>query len=222
MDSNNFLDNIGVGEREARIFSDIVRNRHFSLGHGIGRSGDITAIQPKAAGSSLIYQLTTHMIKNLIKSDIPKICHALIFPMATGMAIVMSLLTMKQRRPNANYIIWPRIDQKTCLKSMITAGMEVIIIDNIIDAKISKDELRTDINEIKHQISKYGSENILCILSTSSCFAPRAADDLISIGKICQVNDIPHMVNNAYGLQSIAICKLLKKVCICINFAINL
>lgn len=29
MDSNNFPDNCGVGEREARIFSTLVANRHF-------------------------------------------------------------------------------------------------------------------------------------------------------------------------------------------------
>ena len=31
MDSNNFLGNCGVGEREARIASQLVRNRHFRL-----------------------------------------------------------------------------------------------------------------------------------------------------------------------------------------------
>lgn len=59
MDSNNFQNRVGVGEREARIFSPLVRSRHFGLGHGIGRSGDIAAIQPKAAGSSLLNQITT-------------------------------------------------------------------------------------------------------------------------------------------------------------------
>jgi hypothetical protein len=47
MDSNNFKDNVGVGEREARIASSLVRRRHYSLAHGVGRSGDIAAVQPK-------------------------------------------------------------------------------------------------------------------------------------------------------------------------------
>lgn len=34
-----FLDNVGVGEREARVFSDLVSKRNFRLGHRIGRSG---------------------------------------------------------------------------------------------------------------------------------------------------------------------------------------
>jgi O-phospho-L-seryl-tRNASec:L-selenocysteinyl-tRNA synthase len=39
MDSNNFLDNVGVGEREARVASELVARRHYRLAHGIGRSG---------------------------------------------------------------------------------------------------------------------------------------------------------------------------------------
>ena len=41
MDSNNFPSNCGVGEREARVFSEAVYRRHFGLCHGIGRSGDL-------------------------------------------------------------------------------------------------------------------------------------------------------------------------------------
>lgn len=47
MDSNNFVDNVGVGEREARVACDLVAQRHFRLAHGIGRSGDVGAEQPK-------------------------------------------------------------------------------------------------------------------------------------------------------------------------------
>lgn len=44
MDSNNYQGNTGVGEREGRIFSTLVRQKHFGLGHGIGRSGDVNAL----------------------------------------------------------------------------------------------------------------------------------------------------------------------------------
>ena len=47
MDSNNFLDNVGVGEREARVACSLVANRHYRLSHGMGRSGDVAAEQPK-------------------------------------------------------------------------------------------------------------------------------------------------------------------------------
>ena len=53
MDSNNFSGSVGVGEREGRTFSSLVSRRHYHLSHGIGRSGDISAVQPKV---SLNYQ----------------------------------------------------------------------------------------------------------------------------------------------------------------------
>lgn len=37
--------------------------------HGVGRSGDITAVQPKAAGSSLILKLTSSMALDIIKQS---------------------------------------------------------------------------------------------------------------------------------------------------------
>ena len=97
MDSNNFRANAGAGEREARIYSPMVRKkkknhenffnfinemtvgvcghqvaqRHFHLCHGVGRSGDIAAVQPKAAGSSLIMQVSIEKTTSLLK---PKCC----------------------------------------------------------------------------------------------------------------------------------------------------
>lgn len=37
------------------------------MGHGIGRSGDIMANQPKAAGSSLLLQLTRFLAVSALK-----------------------------------------------------------------------------------------------------------------------------------------------------------
>ena len=62
-----FIDNCGVGEREARIASRLVAERHFHLGHGMGRSGDIAEIQPKAAGSSLVAKLANSFALDVIK-----------------------------------------------------------------------------------------------------------------------------------------------------------
>ena len=61
------LGNVGIGEREARIASGLVARRHYHLGHGIGRSGDISEVQPKAAGSSLISKLTNSFVMDILK-----------------------------------------------------------------------------------------------------------------------------------------------------------
>ncbi|XP_013921126.1 PREDICTED: O-phosphoseryl-tRNA(Sec) selenium transferase, partial [Thamnophis sirtalis] len=45
-----------------------------------------------------------------------------VLPMATGMSLTLCFLTLRHRRPKARYILWPRIDQKSCFKAMVTAG----------------------------------------------------------------------------------------------------
>jgi len=199
MDSNNFAGNVGLGEREARIVSDLVARRHYHLGHGIGRSGDISEVQPKAAGSSLLSKLTTSFVMDILKiAGAVHVKHCIVVPVATGMALVLTMLALRTLRPTAKYVIWPRIDQKSCFKSILTAGFEPIIIENILEG----DELRTDIMAISQQVADIGAENILCVMSTTSCFAPRVPDRLEEIAEICKNSEVPHIVNNAYGLQS--------------------
>ena len=46
-----------------------------------------------------------------------------VVPMATGMSLALCMLTFRQMKPSSKYILMPRIDQKSCLKSIILAGM---------------------------------------------------------------------------------------------------
>ncbi|XP_071481281.1 O-phosphoseryl-tRNA(Sec) selenium transferase-like [Diadema antillarum] len=199
MDSNNFHGNCGVGEREGRLSSDMVRRRHYGLAHGIGRSGDITAIQPKAAGSSILSRLTNSMALDVIRmAGVRSAASCFVVPMATGMSLVLCFLTLRQVRPKARYIIWPRIDQKSCFKAIATAGFESVVIENCLEG----DELRTDVEAVSAKIAELGAENVLCVYTTTSCFAPRVPDRLEEVAAICKERDIPHVVNNAYGVQS--------------------
>jgi O-phospho-L-seryl-tRNASec:L-selenocysteinyl-tRNA synthase len=68
MDSNNFIGAAGVGEREGRIVSSLVRDRYFGLGHGVGRSGDLAAEQPKAAGSSVLQRLANYLALDALRT----------------------------------------------------------------------------------------------------------------------------------------------------------
>uniref|UniRef100_A0A665XF18 O-phosphoseryl-tRNA(Sec) selenium transferase n=1 Tax=Echeneis naucrates TaxID=173247 RepID=A0A665XF18_ECHNA len=199
MDSNNFLGNCGVGEREGRVVSSLVARRHYRLIHGIGRSGDIAAIQPKAAGSSLLNKLTNSVVLDILKrTGVRSVVSCFVVPMATGMSLTLCFLTLRHRRPKAQYIIWPRIDQKSCFKAMITAGFEPVVVENILEG----DELRTDLEAVEHKIKDLGAESILCVHSTTSCFAPRVPDRLEELASLCAKYNIPHIVNNAYGVQS--------------------
>ena len=52
---------------------------------------------------------------------------SVLLPVATGMALLLLLLTLRQQRPNARHVIWPRIDQKSCFKCIFSAGKENVI-----------------------------------------------------------------------------------------------
>ena len=85
----------GVGEREGRVYSTLVSQRHFGLSHGMGRSGDITEPQPKAAGSSVLVKLALSLTLDALRRGSgldPKgpAAHGVLLPLCTGMS--MSLL----------------------------------------------------------------------------------------------------------------------------------
>lgn len=147
MDANNYLGNSGVGEREGRIYSSMVRDKNYNLGHGIGRSGDVNALQPKAIGSSLVVKLTQGLTLNVMNKvlGLTSVKDVLILPFATGMSISLTLLTLKSLNPSAEYVVFPRIDQKTCLKCIYTSNLKPLIIE----PKLEGDELRTDTEKIK-------------------------------------------------------------------------
>uniref|UniRef100_A0A1E1X6Z7 O-phosphoseryl-tRNA(Sec) selenium transferase n=1 Tax=Amblyomma aureolatum TaxID=187763 RepID=A0A1E1X6Z7_9ACAR len=198
MDSNNFLGNSGVGEREARIASTLVSRRHYRMGHGIGRSGDISETQPKAAGSSLMNKLTNSMLLHLLQAaGVPAVKSCFIVPMATGMCLSLCMLAFRQLRPSARHVVWSRIDQKSCFKSILTAGFKPVVVELLHVG----DELQTDVAAIRAKIDELGPETVACVLTTTSCFAPRAPDSLEEVAQVCQEFDVPHLVNNAYGIQ---------------------
>ena len=211
MDSNNFLDNVGVGEREGRVVCDLVARRHFRLAHGIGRSGDIAAEQPKAAGSSILLKLTNALALDYIRGicGIRAMKACVVMPMATGMSFSLVLMALRQRRPAGRFVVWQRCDQKSCFKALLTAGLTPVVVENL---KIG-DTLTTNVPGIEAAIQKYGAEKVLCIALTTSTFAPRVPDDVPSVARLAKTLDVPLVVNNAYGLQSSRCCHLINEGC---------
>ena len=187
------------------------------LSHGVGRSGDIAAAQPKAAGSSIIAQLTNSLLLDLIRhagththtvsftvcvsllvcwgTGVRSVEKCVLLPVATGMALLLVLLTLRQKRPSARHVIWSRVDQKSCFKCIISAGstrishsfihicgclclvgFQPVVVENVLEG----DELRTDVREVEEQIGKLGPDSVACVFTTTSCFAPRAYDKCVS------------------------------------------
>ena len=124
------------------------------------------------------------------------------------MSLNLCLLNMRKRRPAADIVIFPRIDQKSCFKSILTAGLTPVIVDNILTEEDGI--LETNLEGIAGKIDQFSSR-VLCVLSTTSCFAPRQPDRIDEIAKLCQEKDVFHLINNAYGTQCKVITKLLNR-----------
>lgn len=209
MDSNNFPANVGVGEREGRVFSSLVARRHFQFSHGVGRSGDIVEVQPKAAGSSVLYKLTNLLVGHMLKlAGVTADLECVVFPMATGMTLCMAMIALRTLHPDKKYVLWPRIDQKSCFKSILAAGLVPIVVENV----WTEQGMETNMEALEALLVERGHE-ILCVLSTTSCFAPRQPDMVDRIAKLCKQHGVGHVVNNAYGLQCAVISRLLSRAC---------
>ncbi|EDV47913.2 O-phosphoseryl-tRNA(Sec) selenium transferase [Drosophila erecta] len=199
LDSNNYPHKVGLGEREARIACKLVARRHYNFGHGIGRSGDLLEAQPKAAGSTLLARLTNALVLDLFRGiGLPSCAGCFLVPMCTGMTLTLCLQSLRKRRPAAKYVLWSRIDQKSCFKAITAAGLEPVVIPCLIQGEA----LDTNVDLFREKIKSLGVESILCLYTTTSCFAPRNSDDIAEVSKLSKQWQIPHMVNNAYGLQA--------------------
>lgn len=144
-------------------------------------------------------QLTNSLVLDLIRiMGVRSAKKAILFPLATGGSIMMSLLMLKSQRKEAKYVLWSRIDQKSCFKAILSANLIPVIIDTIQE----EDQVITNVAEFESQIQKLGATAIVCLISTTSCFAPRACDNIEAISGLAKKFNIPHIVNNAYGLQS--------------------
>lgn len=54
----------------------------------------------------------------------------------------------------------------------VQTGYEPVVIENVLE----EDMLRTDLKAITEKIAELGSDQVACVLTTTSCFAPRAID----------------------------------------------
>ncbi|ANQ06614.1 PLP-dependent aminotransferase [Plasmodium coatneyi] len=199
--------NVKIGERENRIYSALVRNKYIGFGHGIGRSGNLDDVQPKSAGNSILAKATTSFVKDLIKSFGIKGCEDVyILPYATGMCLSTCLLYTKKEREKSEYVIISRIDHKTCYKCIDFCALKYLVVDMV----YRDEELFTNLDEIEKLIQTYG-EKICCVMSVTSSYAPRNSDDVVKIAHICKKYNVPHIINNAFGLQCNYLCKEIQK-----------
>ncbi|MFO7797303.1 MAG: O-phosphoseryl-tRNA(Sec) selenium transferase [Promethearchaeati archaeon] len=200
MDTDKDINASQVGEREARIASKLHLNISGGFCHGVGRSGFLTAPQPKAPGGSIMYEITNYLARDIMrKFGLPNIKKAIITPIATGMSLALALSAFK---PNWNNIqlrskrkvLIPRLDHHSILKSIDFIGLE----PKIIDGKIFGDAVRIPIDDIRNAYE----DECYAIISFTSFFPPREADEIKEISKFAKEKDLVHIIVNAYGVQS--------------------
>jgi len=99
-------------------------------------------------------------------------------------------------------VVYPQIDHKTPLKAIHLAGLQ----ERIIEGEVYGD----GVNVPPEKIQKAVNENTAAILSTTTFFPPREPDKIKDIAKIAEEKKVPHIINNAYGVQSREIMKLVR------------
>lgn len=104
-----------------------------------------------------------------------------VLPVATGMSLHLCMSALGAGRPGAEYVIWSRIDQKSCFKSILTssalcavvvsgvplihvAGYKPVVVEQV----LAGDQLTTDVSGISEAIGACGGrDKIVCIMTTT-------------------------------------------------------
>jgi O-phospho-L-seryl-tRNASec:L-selenocysteinyl-tRNA synthase len=189
-----------VGEREARIASRLHLLTSSGFCHGVGRSGFLTAPQPKAPGGSIMYEISNYLARDYLrKFGLPNIQKAIVTPICTGMSLALCLGALKPdwndvKQLRKRKVIVPQVDHKSLLKAFDLMGLY----PKIVKGKIFGDAVRVPIEDI---ISNY-DQDCFAVISLTSFFPPREHDNIKEISKFAEEKKLVHIVINAYGVQS--------------------
>lgn len=79
-------------------------------------------------------------------------------------------------------------------------GLQAVVVEPTLegDAVVTGD--------VEAAVSQIDPALLLCVVTTTSCFAPRTPDRICAVSQLCSRLSIPHVINNAYGLQCSKIC----------------
>ncbi|MBD3188193.1 O-phosphoseryl-tRNA(Sec) selenium transferase [Candidatus Bathyarchaeota archaeon] len=200
-----------VGEREGRTPSGYVLSLAEGFAHGIGRSGNIAAMQPKAPGGSILNLMADRLANSLLKQvGLPRVKASIVFPVATGMSIASCLAAIhgnwvrkdKHNPWKRGEVIVPRLDHRSPLKGIRFSGFTPRIVEGELDGH----GVVVPLEHIQEAIGPGTG----AILSTTAFFPPRQPDCIKKIAKLCADEGIPHVVNNSYGIQSTRYLALLR------------
>lgn len=196
MDLDKDPEAVRIGEREARVASPLISELAQGFCHGIGRSGALVAPQPKAPGGSVLCELANRCALDAIqKFGAPNMKSAVVSPLSTGMTLALALTEAREESgKEKNTVVYPRIDHDSPMKAIKLTNLQA----KVVDGKIIGDAVRISIDDISEAVDR----NCCAILSTTTFFPPREPDSTKEIAKIAAEQNVFHIINNAYGVQS--------------------
>lgn len=51
----------------------------------------------------------------------------------TSMSLALTFAALRAAKPTAKAIVWPRMDQKSCLKAIVAAGFTPVVVENLVE-----------------------------------------------------------------------------------------
>lgn len=64
------------------------------------------------------------------------------------MSLALTFSALRTSKPGARAVVWPRMDQKSCFKAIIAAGLTPIVVDNIVEVRFTVHSALTVISSI--------------------------------------------------------------------------
>ncbi len=55
-----------------------------------------------------------------------------------SMSLALTFAALRSAKPAAKAIVWPRMDQKSCLKAIVAAGFTPIVVENLVEVCAGK------------------------------------------------------------------------------------
>ena len=135
----------------------------------------------------------------------------LVLPLATGMTMTLVLSSMRSRCARegrgGELCDLVSIGSKDVRQGATRAGLKLVVIEPVLNG----DQLETNVSAIERAIDEVGRERLVAVVTSTSCFAPRACDDVEAAARLCRDKDVGHVINNAYGVQSKELCARVNK-----------
>jgi O-phospho-L-seryl-tRNASec:L-selenocysteinyl-tRNA synthase len=93
-----------------------------------------------------------------------------------------------------NVVVFPRVDHDSPLKAIDLVNLRPCVVEG----SLHGDAVRIPIDKVAEAVDK----RCVAILSTTTFFPPREADSIVDIARIASEQNVFHIINNAYGVQS--------------------